>query len=196
MTRLLAVDFRGAEILGIELDGTAYVVFKPVVEAIGLSWHGQLERVKRDQVLSEGIRMIRIPFMRGGDQDAVALRLDRLHGWLFSIDSSRVKEEIRELVHIYQRECYDVLYRHFFGDRDQLRKEANDTTSLHLRLCTESRHIHGIRAADELWKKLGLPRVPAMDEAHRDLFSWQSDSSSFSSEPQLPHEQSPTAVPA
>jgi hypothetical protein len=56
MTRLMAVDFRGAEILGVELEGIVFVVFKPVVEAIGLAWHGQLERIKRDPVLSEGIR--------------------------------------------------------------------------------------------------------------------------------------------
>ena len=87
------------------------------------------------------MRMVRIPSLRGGDQEMVTLRLDRLHGWLFSVDSGRVRE-------------------------------ANDNTSLGLRLCNESRQIHGNRAADQLWIKLGLPRVPAMDEAFRqgDLF--------------------------
>lgn len=165
MTRIIAVDFRGAEILGVELEGVFYVVLKPVVQAMGLAWHGQYERIKRDPVLSEGVRVIRIPFAKGGNQDAVTLRLDRLHGWLFSIDSSRVKEEIRELIQVYQRECHDVLYRNFSGDRDKIIKEENEATSLNLRLVTESRHIHGIRAADELWKKLRLPRTAAMDEA-------------------------------
>ena len=82
------------------------------------------------------------------------------------------------------------------GDRDKLLKEANDTISLHLRLCTESRHIHGSRAADELWRKLGLPKVPAMDEAYRDLFNWQAPSSSFSSERMPQHEQSPSVAVA
>jgi hypothetical protein len=173
MTKIMAVDFRGAEIVGVELEGVVFVVLKPVVEAMGLAWNGQLERIKRDPVLSEGMRMIRIPFMRGGDQDAVTLRLDRVHGWLFTIDSRRVRDEIRELVQNYQRDCYDVLYRHFYGDRDKLIKEANEVTSLNLRLCTESRYIHGIRAADQLWEKLGLPRVPAMDDVRRDLFNWR-----------------------
>lgn len=35
-------------------------------------------------------------------------------GWLFGIDSSRIKDEaVRERVILYQRECYQVLYDHF-----------------------------------------------------------------------------------
>jgi hypothetical protein len=97
------------------------------------------------------------------------LRLDRLHGWLFTIDSPRVCEEIRERVQAYQRECYEVLYEHFCGKRKQISREANDINiaSLNLRLCTESRQIHGLRAAAQLWEKLGLPKVPAMEDVLR-----------------------------
>jgi hypothetical protein len=172
MTRIIAVDFRGAEILGVELEGVFYVVLKPVVEAMGLAWNGQLERIKRNQVLSEGMRMIRIPFMRGGDQDAVALRLDRIHGWLFTIDAGRVKEEIRELVQIYQRECYDVLHRHFSPEAPLLEQQRQESESQRVRMVTEARQTFGQRAAAELWSVLGLPLVPAMEDvlAQGELF--------------------------
>lgn len=172
MTRIMTANFQGAEILGVELDGTVFVVLKPLVETIGLAWNGQLERIKRNAVLREGMRTVRIPSLRGGNQDTVTLRLDRLHGWLFTINSGHAREEIRERVQMFQRECHEVLYRHFCGNRDQIIREENESTSLNLRLCTESRHIHGLRAAAELWKKLGLPRVEAMDDILRqaDLF--------------------------
>jgi hypothetical protein len=61
-----------------------------------------------------------------------------------------------------------VLYRYFSGDHDKIAKDAYDTMRLHLRLCIETRHIHGIRAADELWKKLGLPNRAQDCEPRRD----------------------------
>jgi hypothetical protein len=176
MNKIMAANFRGTEILGVELEGTVFVVLKPLVEAMGLAWNGQLERIKRDVVLSEGMRVIRIPSLRGGDQDTVTLRLDRLHGWLFTVDSRRVREEIRERIHVFQRECYEALYRHFCKDQERLAKEANDSESLGLRMVTEARQTYGERAAAQLWEKLGLPMVPAMAEVFRqyELFNDQS----------------------
>ena len=101
MNRLMAVNFRGTEILGVQLEDCIFVVLKPVVEAMGLVWNGQLERIKRDPVLREGMRIIRIPSIRGCDQDTAVLLLDRFHGWLFKVETSRVKDELRERIQLY-----------------------------------------------------------------------------------------------
>jgi hypothetical protein len=126
-------------------------------------------RIKRDPILREGICMMHIPFAQGGLQDALCLRLDLLNGWLFKIDSTRVKSELREKVQTFQRECYRALHDHFLGiaepEREKIIRESNETTSLNLRLVTESRHTHGTRAAAQLWDALGLPHVPAMVNA-------------------------------
>ena len=64
-------------------------------------------------------------------QETACLKLDYLNGWLFSIDSVRIKSpEVRERVQLYQRECYRVLYRYFSGDREKLIREANETMRL------------------------------------------------------------------
>lgn len=63
----------------------------------------------------------------GHGQETVCLRLDYLNGWLFTIESVRIKDElIRQRVQDYQRECYRVLFRHFTGD-DRLIRAANET---------------------------------------------------------------------
>lgn len=164
MTKFMTTNFRGTEVLGVEYDGIVFVVLKPLAEAMGLAWNGQLERIKRNEVLREGMRMVRIPSLRGGDQETVTLRLDRLHGWLFTVNTGHVRTEIRELVKTFQRECYEVLYQHFCGDRDRIIRDANESLSRGLRLVQECRQTHGIKAAAQLWEVVGLPMVPAMDD--------------------------------
>ena len=62
--------------------------------------------------------MMATPFGRGGDQEAVCLKLDLINGWLFTIDTSRIKDDtVRQKVLTYQRECYRVLHDHFAGRR-------------------------------------------------------------------------------
>jgi hypothetical protein len=51
-----------------------------------------------------------VTIMGSGQQvETLCLPLDYLTGWLFGINASRVKEEVRERLIRYQRECYKVL---------------------------------------------------------------------------------------
>lgn len=89
-----------------------YVVMKPICENIGLDWRSQLKRIKRNQVLNQGVVMMTTPSVKG-DQDSVALPLGMLNGWLMGVDANKVKPEIKDTLVKYQLECYDVLYQHF-----------------------------------------------------------------------------------
>ena len=118
---LVTVDFHGQSIVAVLIDGKPYVAMRPIVENIGLTWHGQFERMKRNPVMSEGIRVIRTP-SSGGDQDTICLPLDMLNGWLFGVDVNRVREEIRPRLMHYQKECFGVLYQHFMQPAEPLAK--------------------------------------------------------------------------
>jgi hypothetical protein len=173
MNRIVTVKFHGTELMGFQSGQTVLVAVKPIVVAMGLDWSSQYKRIQRDPVLSQGMVMMTIPFGSGGPQRMVCLELELIHGWLFKIDSSRIKDtHTRDLVQTFQRECYRVLYNHFSADRDKLVREANEAESLSLRLVTEARHVWGNRSAAELWEKRGLPKVPAMDAVFRqhDMF--------------------------
>jgi hypothetical protein len=61
----------------------------------------------------------------GGDQKTLALRLDMLNGWLFGISAARVKPELRETLICYQRECFDVLARHFGNEQPRTAYAVN-----------------------------------------------------------------------
>ena len=182
MTSIVTVDFRGDTLFGFHEGENIFVGLKPIVEAMGLDWSAQLKRVKRDPILSEGMAMMATPFGRGGDQEAVCLRLDLVNGWLFTIMTDRIKDEgVREKVITYQRECYRVLNDHFAGKRKSseammMDDEVSESESTRLKMVTESRQTFGTQAAAQLWFQLGLPVVPAMlqDPRQANLFALDS----------------------
>lgn len=91
------------------------VAVKAICESIGVAWHGQFQRIQRDAILREGVRVIGIP-SPGGVQETVCLPLELLPGFLFGIDDRRIRDpERRAKVLAYKRECHAVLFRHFFG---------------------------------------------------------------------------------
>lgn len=90
-----------------------FVPIRPIVELLGLDWSGQLRRTRNDPVLSNEIENV-IVNTAGGPQEMPCLPLDMLNGWLFGINASRVtKQEVRDRLIRYQKDCYRVLYEAF-----------------------------------------------------------------------------------
>lgn len=103
------IDFYGDVITAvITYDGMVYIPIRPICQNLGVSWPSQSNRISRDPILSEvkGVFMVNTP---GGQQQAVCLPLDYLNGWLFKMDASRVRPDIKEPLLRYQRECYRIL---------------------------------------------------------------------------------------
>ena len=126
------VEFYGDEIKGGRVtlppsDSGVYVPIRPLTEFLGVGWRGQRERIQRDPVLSEEVRMV-VLSTAGGPQEMTCLPLEFLNGWLFGISASRVKDEIRDRLITYQRECYHVLAEAFQAPTD-LSPEAADSVA-------------------------------------------------------------------
>lgn len=184
MGQIITVNFRGDELYGFENDDGTFVALKPIVESMGLDWNGQYQRVKRDPILSKGMCVMHVPFGRGGAQEAACIKLELVNGWLFTIDSSRIKdEEVRKKVLIYQEECYGVLHKHFFGrshaerhapGRIEGEPDMEEPIQVRRQLVTESRQSFGVQSARELWFKLNLPTVPSMyaDPRQGEMFTY------------------------
>jgi len=107
-----SVTFHNQEIQVLNHDGKPYVAMKSIVENIGLDWDSQKKRINRNEVLSQGKVMMTSP-TNGGIQEMLCLPLGMLNGWLFGIEINRCKPEIRDILRLYQLECFDVLYKHF-----------------------------------------------------------------------------------
>jgi len=90
------------------------VPLKPLCEAIGVDFEGQRQRVERDEILSSTAFMIKAVAADGKDREMFCIPFKYVFGWLFSIDISRINEEVRDAVIKYKIQCYDILYDHFY----------------------------------------------------------------------------------
>jgi hypothetical protein len=124
---LVPVYFQGTPILVAEYAGKKWVALRPIVEALELSWSGQIERLKRDAILSTCVRVTRTQLPNDKQaRQVVFLDVDYLNGWLFGIDANRVKPELKDKIVAYQRYCYKVLARHFDHEKtlqDQIKQK-------------------------------------------------------------------------
>lgn len=103
----ITVPFHSAELYLVEHEGQPYTPMKPIVEGMGLDWKSQFVKLK--QRFAQGMVEITIP-TKGGLQTMLCLLLRKLPAWLYSIQSGKVKPELRDTVIMYQNECDDVLW--------------------------------------------------------------------------------------
>jgi hypothetical protein len=111
------VEFYGDELTAVrvEIEGKSavYVPVRPICDYMGVDWSAQFRRINRDPVLSaEATPCVVVTATQGQpDQrrEMLCLPLDMVNGWLFGINANRVKEELRDRLIQYQRECYRVL---------------------------------------------------------------------------------------
>ena len=100
-------------------DGRVFVPVRPLVESLGLSWSSQLQRIRRDSVLKSELLSVFVTNTESerGGRDVQCLPLDYISGFLFGINAERVRDDLRERVIRYQRECYRVLAEAFTEGR-------------------------------------------------------------------------------
>lgn len=102
------VEFFGQPLTVITAGDQLLVAMRPICEGIGLDWKAQLDRIKRDEVLSEGMVVMTTP-SPGGEQRTTCLPLELLNGWLFGVETKRCRLAIRPALTRYKRECYAAL---------------------------------------------------------------------------------------
>ena len=111
------VDFYGDPITAVLVQTDegeqVFVPVRPICDFLGVSWTGQRRRINRDPVLSQEIKRVNVTFTDSRHEtmprEVLCLPLDFLNGFLFGLNPTRAKEEVREQLIRYQRECYRIL---------------------------------------------------------------------------------------
>jgi hypothetical protein len=105
-------------------DGEIYVAVRPIVEALGLNWSGQLQRIKRDAVLGKHLRTLSVVVTHTEGREAqhgqvVCLPKQYLSGFLFGISAGRIKDpKLQAKVIQFQEEAHLFLDAAFTGDAE------------------------------------------------------------------------------
>ena len=92
----------GEEVLAVRLGADIYVPLNPLCAALGIASNRQIARIRRDEVMAEGMRPVRID-TSGGPQVMQCLHLESVPLWLAGLEPSRVNEEIRPRLRVYKR---------------------------------------------------------------------------------------------
>lgn len=82
--------------------GGIYLPLRPMCAALGIDYSGQTQRIRRHDVMAEGLRRVRIE-TAGGAQVFLCLELESVLMWLATIEGRRVKESLRARLQVYQR---------------------------------------------------------------------------------------------
>ncbi len=112
MNAMTRIPFYGNDLITVKKDGQIYVAINPIVEAIGINWPSQRQKIASSDKWDE----ITMPVDAGDDeQDMIFLPLKKLNCWLYSIHREKCRPEIRYKLSAYQEECFQVLYGYFYG---------------------------------------------------------------------------------
>lgn len=123
---IVSVPFYDETMQTIMKDGKPYVAMRQIIQALGLYWGSQYNRIMRDEVLKEQVIIMKTQMPDDGQRrDMLFLPLGALNGWLFGVTLKKVKPELRDKLLRYKRESYDVLYRYWTGEHQNVMQAMN-----------------------------------------------------------------------
>lgn len=180
MNSIVTIPFHGNQVQAVDLDGKPHVIFRPLVESIGLDYRSQSRRLSGKSWA--GMVKMTIP-SKGGPQETSVIDLRTLTMWLATIDENRVSAEARPLVVAYQAEIADVIENYWTkGGAINPRADEHQINALirqsqmQMELCQIAK---GLIRAEHLEAKArvilarGLGEKPELDPVDRPLYAQQ-----------------------
>jgi len=111
MSDLIRIPFHGSELLAVEIDGRPHIVLKPAIEAIGMDYDSQRQKLDTKSWATKVLSTVVAADGRARQMLAVDVRTFLM--LLATIDERRVNEDVRPLLVAYQSEVADVVEQYF-----------------------------------------------------------------------------------
>ncbi len=161
---LVRIPFHGEELLAVQDEHGVWVVIKRVCESLGLQAHGQAEKLAEKAWAVTQMKCVTAP--DGKNYEMLCIHLDCVPMWLATIEPSRVAEEVRPKLVVFQKECARVLRDYFFkGQATNPRSGAEP----HFPDSPIARFDRVERAADRLLREGKVTGTQAADMVTRAL---------------------------
>lgn len=100
-----------------------FVAIRPICEVLGIDPEGQRQRIERDEILGPAACLIKAIGKDGKSYEMYAIPYCYVFGWLFSIDISRINENVKASVLEYKLACYKALFTHFTESQTFLKQK-------------------------------------------------------------------------
>lgn len=123
------LSFHGSDLITLKVEDVIYTAVKPIVEAMGLDWGGQQQKLSKsgDKFNCRDISMVA---KDGKIRQMLCMPLKKLNGWLFSINPEKVRADLREKVIQYQEECFEALYNYWYFGKAERKTTVDQRTGL------------------------------------------------------------------
>lgn len=178
--QLVNIPFHGQNVQAVDVDGKPHVVFRPLVESIGMDYRSQARRLSNKSWA--GMVKMTIP-SAGGPQETNVIDLRTLTMWLATIDENRVSEAARPLVIAYQSEIADVIEA-YWSDGGAINPRADEhqlnalmrRSQMQMELCQIAKgliHPDHLEAKARVILARGLGEAPELDPGTRPLYAQQ-----------------------
>ncbi len=116
MSQLSPVTFHGDTIFCITLNDQPYVPVKPIAENLGLAWQAQAAKLSANKD-RWSVTMIVTVAQDGKKRETLCIPVRKLPAFLASINSKKIRPELRPKIELYQAECDDALWDYWMKGR-------------------------------------------------------------------------------
>ncbi|QDH93742.1 anti-repressor Ant [Corynebacterium phage StAB] len=179
MSSIVTIPFHGNQVQAVDVDGTPHVVFRPLVESIGMDFASQYRRLNGKSWAT--IVKTTTVGADGKNRDMTVIDVRTLTMWLATIDENRVSDEARPLVVAYQSEIADVIESYWTqGGAINPRADEHQMNALifqaraQMELAQAARgliHHDHLEARARIILARGLGEAPELDPASRPLYA-------------------------
>lgn len=112
---VISVQFYESFVDCVIVNDTPHFIVKSVCEDIGLDIHSAYNRINSDEILKEVCCDHNTDNPKYMGKKVKCIPIHYLHGWLFGIETGKVKKEVRPILIKFKREVFQVLFDYFFG---------------------------------------------------------------------------------
>jgi len=133
-----------------------YVALNSICKNIGLSWGTQYKKLMKDPTLNKAVKK-KYNIVEGKRREIICIPLDMLQGWLFHINENKVKPEIKEIVMLYKKECYEVLDNYFNQGYALNEEMLIENPDLQQKLSEEVQELQKLKPYDILYDENSEP---------------------------------------
>lgn len=168
-----------APIQAIEQDGRVLVALRPMCDAVGVDYSGQLQKLKGKSWAT--VEMISTVGADGKTREMVMIDRRTMTMWLATIDENRVSESAKPVVVAYQAEAADALDAYFHrGGAINPRADEHQINALifqsraRLELCQAAKgliHPDHLEAKARVVLAQGLGEHAELDESRKPLYT-------------------------